>query len=155
MAQVRDDLPIAHSTRSQSLYRNLQSSAHHPQAANYRQNLGVRDRVEFVVADAERLVFRESHYHIIWTMEASEHFQNRREYFKNAANALRPQGKLLVAAGPRPVRQSSDSFCQISAGARQKRSVGARKCHRQILPRTKKSDYCSEPGPEKAEHGRK
>ena len=59
---------------------------------------GVRDRVQFVVADADRLVFRESHYDIIWTMEASEHFQNRREYFRKAANALRPQGKLLVAA---------------------------------------------------------
>ena len=51
---------------------------------------GVHDRVEFVVADAERSVFRESHYDIIWTMEASEHFQNRREYFRKAANALRP-----------------------------------------------------------------
>jgi tocopherol O-methyltransferase len=59
---------------------------------------GVCDRVEFVVADAERLVFRESHYDIIWTMEASEHFQNRREYFRKVANALRPQGKSLVAA---------------------------------------------------------
>jgi tocopherol O-methyltransferase len=59
---------------------------------------GVCDRVEFVVADAERSVFRESHYDIIWTMEASEHFQNRREYFRKAAKALRAQGKLLVAA---------------------------------------------------------
>ncbi len=59
---------------------------------------GVQDRVEFVVADAERYAFQESHYDVIWTMESSEHFRNRRGYFRKAANALRPQGKLLVAA---------------------------------------------------------
>jgi tocopherol O-methyltransferase len=59
---------------------------------------GVQDRVEFVVADAERYGFQESHYDAIWTMESSEHFLNRRGYFRRAANALRPEGKLLVAA---------------------------------------------------------
>jgi tocopherol O-methyltransferase len=59
---------------------------------------GVQDRVEFVVADAERYGFQESHYDAIWTMESSEHFLNRRGYFRKAANALRPEGKLLVAA---------------------------------------------------------
>lgn len=58
----------------------------------------VHDRVEFVVADAERHHFRDSHYDIVWTMESSEHFLNRRSYFRKAANALRQQGKLLVAA---------------------------------------------------------
>jgi tocopherol O-methyltransferase len=59
---------------------------------------GVQDRVEFIVANAERYAFQESHYDIIWTMESSEHFLNRRGYFRKAANALRPEGKLLVAA---------------------------------------------------------
>jgi tocopherol O-methyltransferase len=59
---------------------------------------GVHDRVTFVVADAERQDFRESRYDVIWTMESSEHFLDKRAYFRKAANALRPQGKLLVAA---------------------------------------------------------
>jgi tocopherol O-methyltransferase len=59
---------------------------------------GVEDRVGFVVADAERHDFRESYYDVIWTMESSEHFLDRGRYFRKAANALQPRGKLLVAA---------------------------------------------------------
>jgi tocopherol O-methyltransferase len=59
---------------------------------------GVRDRVNFVVANAEDYVFAETNYDVIWTMESSEHFVDKRGYFRKAANALRPGGKALVSA---------------------------------------------------------
>ena len=52
----------------------------------------VNDRVSFVVADAEQSAVVESNYNIVWTMESSEHFLDKRSYFRNAANALRPGG---------------------------------------------------------------
>jgi tocopherol O-methyltransferase len=58
----------------------------------------VHDRVIFVVADAEVYAFAESNYDVIWTMESSEHFLDKRGYFKKAANALRLRGKVLVSA---------------------------------------------------------
>jgi tocopherol O-methyltransferase len=84
---------------------------------------GVHDRVEFVLADAEHHDFREARYDVIWTMESSEHFLDRRGYFRKVANALRPRGKLLVAAWTsahpdnRPSLLAEAAICQQFATA--------------------------------------
>ncbi|MFB3813509.1 MAG: cyclopropane-fatty-acyl-phospholipid synthase family protein [Terriglobales bacterium] len=67
-------------------------------ASNSARRCGVHERVRFLVADAEHYPFGESNYDVVWTMESSEHFHDRPAFFKKAANALQPQGKLLVAA---------------------------------------------------------
>jgi cyclopropane fatty-acyl-phospholipid synthase-like methyltransferase len=59
---------------------------------------GVHDRVNFVVANAEDYAFAQSNYDLIWTMESSEHFLDKRAYFKKVANALRLRGQVLVTA---------------------------------------------------------
>jgi tocopherol O-methyltransferase len=62
------------------------------------QKAGVSERVNFLQQDAEQFAYPESRFHLVWTMESSEHFQDKPAYFRNVARTLRPGGKLLLAA---------------------------------------------------------
>jgi tocopherol O-methyltransferase len=53
---------------------------------------------EFYVDDAERYAYPAGMYHVVWTMESSEHLQDKGTYFKNVRDTLVPGGKLLLAA---------------------------------------------------------
>lgn len=55
-------------------------------------------RVRFQVADAESYAFAPSTFDLIWNMESSEHFFHKPGYFRKVANALKPGGRLMVAA---------------------------------------------------------
>jgi tocopherol O-methyltransferase len=57
----------------------------------------VDGRVRFELADAESYAFPESSFDLIWNMESSEHFFDKAAYFRKAAAALKPGGKLMVA----------------------------------------------------------
>lgn len=52
----------------------------------------------FRVADAETHVFPRATFDLLWNMESSEHFRDKPDYFRRAAQSLRPGGRLLVAA---------------------------------------------------------
>ena len=52
----------------------------------------------FELADAESFVFPASSFDLVWNMESSEHFFDKSTYFRKVAAALRPGGKLMVAA---------------------------------------------------------
>lgn len=59
---------------------------------------GVETLTRFVVADAETHVFPNDVVDLVWTMESSEHFQDKPHYFRRAARSLRPGGRLMLAA---------------------------------------------------------
>ncbi len=71
------------------------------QARLARQNAKfaeVYDVTTFVMQDAETYDYPSSSFDLVWTMESSEHFQDKDRYFRNVAKTLRPRGKLLLAA---------------------------------------------------------
>jgi len=55
-------------------------------------------KVRFELADAEAYDFQPSGFDLIWNMESTEHFFDKPAYFRKVAGALRPGGKLMVAA---------------------------------------------------------
>lgn len=54
--------------------------------------------VRFELANAEEYAFPSGSFDVIWNMESTEHFFDKPGYFGKVANALKPGGKLMVAA---------------------------------------------------------
>ncbi len=55
-------------------------------------------RAKFLIGNAETWEFPTAAFDLVWTMESSEHFAEKRRYFQNVARSLRGDGKLLLAA---------------------------------------------------------
>jgi tocopherol O-methyltransferase len=58
----------------------------------------LRESVSVIVQDAETFDYPDASYDLVWTMESSEHFQDKNRYFRNVACTLRSGGKLLLTA---------------------------------------------------------
>jgi tocopherol O-methyltransferase len=54
--------------------------------------------VRFEHADAESYFLPPESFDVIWNMESWEHFFDKQGYLQNAANALKPGGRLILAA---------------------------------------------------------
>ena len=54
--------------------------------------------LEVFCENAETFPFPEGLVDIVWAMESTEHFFDKRYFFSNVARSLRPGGKLLLAA---------------------------------------------------------
>lgn len=59
---------------------------------------GVQALVNIVVDNADTFQPLARAFDLVWTMESSEHFLDKPGYFYRAADALRPGGRLLLAA---------------------------------------------------------
>jgi len=59
---------------------------------------GLSDRVQFQLKDANQWQPERESVDIVWTMESSEHFRNKKEFFKRCASVLKPGGVLAVCA---------------------------------------------------------
>ncbi len=71
------------------------------QARLARQNAkfaAVEQSATFLMQDAETYDYPPAAFDVVWTMESSEHFHDKEQYFRNVAQTLRPGGRLLLAA---------------------------------------------------------
>ncbi|MFZ3213590.1 MAG: methyltransferase domain-containing protein [Terriglobales bacterium] len=59
---------------------------------------GVGEQVSIVAADAETFAYPAEQFELVWTMESSEHFADKRAYFANAGRTLRAGGQVLLSA---------------------------------------------------------
>jgi tocopherol O-methyltransferase len=60
--------------------------------------LGLSSQVRFLVQDANHWQPEPSSVDVVWIMESSEHFANKKEFFARCAAALRPGATLAVCA---------------------------------------------------------
>jgi tocopherol O-methyltransferase len=58
----------------------------------------MREKLTFIVGDADCYPFLANVFDVVWVMESSEHFLDKQVFFRNVAHTLRPGGKLLLAA---------------------------------------------------------
>ena len=59
---------------------------------------GLSDRVHFEVEDANQWQPQPESVDMVWIMESSEHFRDKKEFFKRCASVLKPGGILAVCA---------------------------------------------------------
>jgi len=74
-----------------------------------------RSSVRFLLENAETFAYPADYYDLVWTMESSEHFANKQQYFRQVRRTLRHDGQLLLAAwtgsmADRSVRDVAEHF---------------------------------------------
>jgi tocopherol O-methyltransferase len=104
---------------------------------------GVQALARFAVGDAEQVTLPRAAFDLLWTMESSEHFHDKPAYFRRAAAALAPGGRLLLAAwtgsmdNPQVRDVASAFLCPELQTAdeysRQLAAAGLKVCHRADL----------------------
>jgi len=67
-------------------------------ASQNASGAGVAHLCEFELADVDSYNFPAAAYDAVWTMESSEHFQDKARYLSGVAHTLAPNGALLIAA---------------------------------------------------------
>lgn len=55
-------------------------------------------KVHLHLQDAESFAYPADHYDVVWTMESSEHFVDKPNYFHQVRRTLRQHGRVLLAA---------------------------------------------------------
>lgn len=58
----------------------------------------VEKLANFIVDDAESFPFATAEFDLVWAMESTEHFCDKAAFIQKAAAALKPGGRLLIAA---------------------------------------------------------
>ncbi len=74
---------------------------------------GVSHLVRFAVADANQRRFASGRFNVIWVVESSEHFADKRRFIESCASLLRPGGILAVCAWLRPERVLAEEHLRL------------------------------------------
>jgi tocopherol O-methyltransferase len=67
-------------------------------AARKAKGRGLSERVHFEVCDANQWQPEPESFDVVWIMESSEHFPDKKHFFERCALALKPGGTLAVCA---------------------------------------------------------
>lgn len=67
-------------------------------ARSAARSAGLEDRCEFLVADAAHLPIRESSFDVVWSVECTEHLEDKQALFRDLATVLKPGGRFAIAA---------------------------------------------------------
>jgi tocopherol O-methyltransferase len=59
---------------------------------------GVSRQTKFHCADAEQVAFAEQSYDVVWSVECTEHLFDKPQFFRRAAQWLRPGGRMAICA---------------------------------------------------------
>lgn len=59
---------------------------------------GVRHRTDFHQADAEAVEFPPESFHVVWSIECTEHLFDKPRFFQRAASWLKPGGTMAICA---------------------------------------------------------
>jgi len=76
---------------------------------------GVGDRVRFEVTDANAWQPHPESVDVVWIMESSEHFQDKKDFFARCAAALKPGGVLAVCAWLRGEQSTPEQHQELVA----------------------------------------
>ena len=60
---------------------------------------GVRQRTEFLCADAERIELPPAAFDVVWSIECTEHLFDKARFFNNVVQWLKPGGRVAICAG--------------------------------------------------------
>lgn len=84
-------------------------------AAKKARSKALSDRVQFQVTDANAWQPEPGSVDVVWIMESSEHFRDKKDFFARCATALKPGGVLAVCAWLRGEQPGSDNHRELVA----------------------------------------
>lgn len=76
---------------------------------------GLADQIRFVVVDANAWQPEPESVDVVWIMESSEHFRDKKNFFERCARALKPGGVLAVCAWLRGEQCAPDRHRELVA----------------------------------------
>ncbi len=76
---------------------------------------GLADRIQFLVSDANTWQPQPESVDVVWIMESSEHFRDKKNFFQRCATALKPGGVLAVCAWLRGDESAPDRHQELVA----------------------------------------
>ena len=97
---------------------------------------GLTDRLRFEVRDANLWQPEPERFDVVWIMESSEHFPDKRGFFDRCARTLKPGGTLAVAAwlrGDHPIREEERPLIAAIADAMMSASLDTLTDYRQWM----------------------
>ena len=76
---------------------------------------GLAEQIRFLVVDANAWQPEPESVDVVWIMESSEHFRDKKNFFERCARALKPGGVLAVCAWLRGEQSTRDRHQQLVA----------------------------------------
>jgi tocopherol O-methyltransferase len=109
-------------------------------ARSSARSASLNDRCEFLVADAARLPICPSSFDVVWSVECTEHLEDKQALFSNLAMALKPGGRFAIAAW---VKVADDPLVEHVCRAFLCPNLGTAQEYMEWIPRAQSSDITS------------